>query len=78
MPGLSDNDEYLTKTRDFIRSLHNVKRVEILPYHSLAISKYDNLGISYPLRDTPMPDAERIQNAKNILETEKYTGYLEK
>ena len=78
VPGLSDNDEYLTKTRDFIRSLHNVKRVEILPYHSLAISKYDNLGISYPLRDTPMPDAERIQNAKKILETEKYTGYLEK
>lgn len=78
VPGLSDNDEYLARTRDFIRTLHNVKRVEILPYHSLAIAKYDELGIAYPLKDTEMPSAERIQNAKDILETKKYTDYLKK
>lgn len=75
-PGLTDSDDYLTRTRDFIRTLHNVQRVEVLPYHSLAISKYQNLGIDYALKDTPMPTAERIQNARDILECEKYTGYL--
>ena len=34
VPGISDNDEALTRTRDFIRTLSNVKRVEVLPYHA--------------------------------------------
>lgn len=75
VPGISDNDEYLARTRDFIRSLHNVERVEILPYHALAISKYDELGISYALKDTQMPSAERIKNANEILETASYTKW---
>ena len=74
-PGITDNDAYLTQTRDFIRTLHNVKRVEILPYHSLGAAKYKDLGIDYPLKDTPSPSAERIENAKKILECEKYTGW---
>ena len=75
VPGISDNDEYLTRTRDFIRTLGNVQRVEILPYHALAIPKYENLGINYKLKDTKSPDEERIKNAREILETAKYTGY---
>ena len=74
-PGITDNDEYLTKTRDFIRTLHNVQRVEILPYHGLGAIKYKDLGIDYPLKDVASPSAERIQNAKNILECDKYTAW---
>lgn len=74
-PGITDNDEYLTKTRDFIRTLHNVQRVEILPYHGLGAIKYKDLGIEYPLKDVESPSAQRIQNAKNILECEKYTAW---
>ena len=75
-PGITDNDTYLTQTRDFIRSLHNVDRVEVLPYHGLGAIKYKDLGIDYVLKDTPSPSQERIENAKKILETEKYTNYL--
>lgn len=73
--GYTDNDEYLLKTRDFIRSLHNVERVEILPYHTLGKAKYETLGIDYPLKDTISPSADRIKNAKEILECEKYTKW---
>ena len=31
VPGITDNDEYLIQTRDFIRTLGNVQRVEVLP-----------------------------------------------
>ncbi|MCR5606574.1 MAG: pyruvate formate lyase-activating protein [Treponema sp.] len=75
VPGISDNDEYLTRTRDFIRTLHNVQRVEVLPYHAFAIPKYDSLGIKYSLRDTKSPEADRVENANKILEVEKYTGW---
>ncbi len=72
-PGITDNDDYLVQTRDFIRSLGNVERVEILPYHSLGAAKYKDLGIEYSLKNTPSPSADRIENAKKILECEKYT-----
>lgn len=48
VPTLTDNDELLKRTSDFISSLHNVKRVEILPYHTLGVFKYEKLGINYP------------------------------
>lgn len=74
-PGITDNDEYLTETRDFIRTLHNVQRVEILPYHGLGEMKYKDLGIDYVLKGTESPTLERVANAKKILECEKYDGW---
>lgn len=68
VPGISDNDEYLERTREFIQSLHNVQKVEVLPYHSLALAKYQELGIDYALKDTKSPSTERIAHAKKILE----------
>ena len=67
VPGGSDNDELLIKTREFIDTLHNVKKVEVLPYHALALAKYQELGIDYVLKDVKSPSPERIANAKKIL-----------
>ena len=67
VPGGSDNDEYLIKTREFIDTLHNVEKVEVLPYHALALAKYQELGIDYVLKDVKSPSPERIANAKAIL-----------
>ena len=72
VPGISDNDEYLKKTGDFISTLSNVKKVEVLPYHSLALAKYQEMGIEYPLADTKSPSPDRVKNANRILETESY------
>lgn len=67
VPGISDDDDYLRRTADFIHTLKNVERVEILPYHSLGVYKWEKLGLDYPLRDTNPPTEERIANAKKIL-----------
>ena len=39
VPERSDKDEYLTRLADFIHSLDNVEKVEILPYHTIGIYK---------------------------------------
>ena len=75
VPGITDNDEYLIQTRDFIRTLGNVQRVEVLPYHGLGAMKYNDLGIDYVLKDTNSPTAERVQNAREILECAEYDGW---
>ena len=75
VPGITDNDEYIIQTRDFIRTLGNVQRVEVLPYHGLGAMKYKDLGIDYVLKDTNSPTAERVQNARKILECAEYDGW---
>ena len=68
VPGITDNDEYLKKTREFIDTLSNVERVDVLPYHSLGQFKWEELGIEYGLKDVEAPTPDRIENAKKILQ----------
>ena len=65
VPEHSDFDEDLDALGDFIDTLSNVDRVEILPYHTRGKFKWENLGIPYTLESISPPSAERIENAKN-------------
>lgn len=65
--GFTDDDEYLKETRKFIDTLSNVERVDVLPYHTLGIFKWEELGIPYKLEGVEPPTKERIENAKVIL-----------
>ena len=67
VPGGSDKDEYLHRLADFIHTLKNVERVEVLPYHTLGTFKWEKLGIPYPLEGVKPPTEERIRNAREIL-----------
>ena len=64
VPEHSDFDEDLDALGDFIDTLSNVDRVEILPYHTLGKFKWENLGIPYSLESISPTSAERIENAK--------------
>jgi pyruvate formate lyase activating enzyme len=68
VPGITDDDEDLKKTRAFIDSLSTVEKVEVLPYHTMGIVKYEKLGMEYPLKDVSAPSKERVMNAKSILQ----------
>lgn len=68
VPGYTDSLEVLNSTRNFINTLSNVKRVEVLPYHPFGMPKYEKLGIPYKLKDTNMPTEESVNFAKEILE----------
>ena len=67
VPTINTQEEYLIETRKFIDTLTNVKKVEILPYHTLGISKYEMLNIPYLLKGINPPSKEEIELAKSIL-----------
>ena len=71
VPTINDDNETLIKWRDFADTLNNVRKIELLPYHNLAIEKYKNLGIEYPLKDINIPSKTEIKNAKKILRIEE-------
>ncbi|MFF2876124.1 pyruvate formate-lyase-activating protein [Gottfriedia sp. NPDC057991] len=67
IPTITDNDEDLIKLGEFIGTLKNVERVEILPYHKLGVYKWKALGLEYPLEGIETPSDDRVESAlKNI------------
>ena len=72
VPSLTDSKEDLLNTKQFLNTLNNVRKVEVLPYHDFAIFKYKNLGIKYPLEGYRVPTDIEVKTAENILEVEKY------
>ena len=72
VPNLTDDEEGLHKTHEFIESLKTVDLVEILPYHTLGLAKWENMGVPYTLTGVEPPSREAIKKAEEILEVEKY------
>ncbi len=70
VPGVTDGEEELKHLKQFIDSLKTVKRVEILPYHTLGQFKWEN--IPYPLEDVPTPTPEQVAEAEAILGIEHH------
>ena len=67
VPGITDTEKDLADTKNFINSLASVEKVELLPYHTLGLFKWEKLGIKYPLDGVRAPDGEELEKAKNIL-----------
>ncbi len=64
--GVSDSVENATKTADFIEK-RGIRRLRILPYHRLGVSKYEELGRAYPHRhhDILIPE-DRLDSIRRV------------
>ncbi len=68
VPTITDNQEHLYALKAFIDSLKTVERVEVLPYHTLGVHKWEKLKIPYSLGYIMPPTQQEINKAKAILE----------
>lgn len=64
IPEITTKDEYIEKLKIFIDTLDNVEKVEILPYHTMGVHKYKELGIDYPLKGVLPPEEEMVKSIK--------------
>ena len=67
VPSVTDDKDSLKEMHRFISALKTVERVEILPYHTLGLVKWQKLGIPYLLEGVPVPSDEQIKTAEDIL-----------
>lgn len=67
VPGINDDDESLHRYRAFLDTLDNVERVEVLPYHSLGVYKWEQLGIPYTLKEVEPPTEESLRHVRKML-----------
>ena len=67
VPGYTDDENDLLRLKDFISTLSNVEKVELLPYHDLGKFKWKELGLVYPLENVRLANNDDILRAKKIL-----------
>ncbi len=60
VPSVTDDPEDLQKLGEFIGTLKNVQKIEILPYHKLGVYKWEALGHEYPLKNIEPPTEESV------------------
>lgn len=67
VPTITDRTEDLLALKDFLSTLTNVEKIELLPYHDLGKSKWIKLGLKYELENIRVANNNDIEYAKRIL-----------
>lgn len=67
VPGITDDDRYLFDLGYFIGQFSNIKALDILPYHTMGVSKYKSLNIPYRLEGIPAMDTQTTVEKKQMI-----------
>lgn len=70
VPTINDNEKYITRLKEFIKPLKNIKKIELLPYKTFGNSKYDELNIKYRLKEIPDMDINKLNMLDKILKSD--------
>ena len=65
--GYTLDEGYLYALGQFIGRLRNIKALDVLPYHSMGVSKYRELGIEYKLEGMKALDKSVAVEARKII-----------
>lgn len=69
VPGISDDPEDLRELGRFLGTLKNLKALDVLPYHTMGVNKYKELGMKYPLEGVEaLPKEKAVEAKKYIME----------
>ena len=66
-PGINDSFDYIQDVWEIAKKIPKVKKIELLPYHTLGVNKYEVLGIDYPLKDVPPMDKTIVKEWQDKL-----------
>ncbi|MBR5240439.1 MAG: pyruvate formate lyase-activating protein [Muribaculaceae bacterium] len=66
VPTLTDDDDKIKALIEFLKPYSVVEKIEWLPYHTLGVFKYKELGIPYPLDGVEAVKKSRIQEIKSF------------
>lgn len=67
VPNINDDEKHVLQLKEFASKLKNIEKIELLPYHSMAKSKYSKLGKIYELENTPDMDQTKCKRLEELL-----------
>ncbi len=69
IPGLNDSEEEITAIARTVSGITESTKVNLLPYHKFGMGKYKMLDLEYKLGELANPTDEKLQRAKQIIES---------
>lgn len=70
VPGINDTEQNSLELKQFVKNYSCIKRIELLPYHTLGLKKYEELGIPYRLKGIEAMDYQACKDLEKIIELE--------
>lgn len=67
VPNITDGDRELDEIIEFISSLKDINKVNLLPFHNVR-EKYERLGRKYRIKNVKSPDRERVKHIKELFQ----------
>lgn len=67
VPGLTDQKTHIKALKKEIFSFKNILKVELLPYHTMGTTKYENLGLAYKLKGYPEMDKDKLKTLQSMI-----------
>ncbi len=68
VPGINDDEAHVLKLKKFAKKLKNVEKIELLPYKTIGVHKYQDLKIQYRLEGVPDMNEEKCQKLQQLLD----------
>ena len=67
VPGMTDSEENIKAVASLASQVRNLTKIELLPFKKLCVQKYNDLGLEFPLADTPECDSTTIERLKKLM-----------
>ena len=67
VPGITDTEDEWAGVGILLAGMPNVKALDVLPYHTMGVNKYEQLGMDYPLKGVPPLDAPKAVHARKVI-----------
>lgn len=61
IPGINDTEANIEALNEFMKKINHIDKVELLPYHTMAVDKYEKMGLKYRLKDVEPMDRGRVK-----------------
>ncbi len=68
VPGVSDFEEDIRALAEHFKDYKMLQRLEILPYHTLGVHKYESMGQEYALKGVPTNTPAQLERARALFE----------
>ena len=67
VPSLTDGIEHAKNLKNYLKNIKNVEKIELLPYHVMGVTKYQELNIPYSLEGVLPPSSKDMEEFENII-----------
>lgn len=67
LKGYTLDENKLLKLGEFLCGFDNIERIELIPYHTMGVPKWEKLGLDYSLKDVRMTGEDEVLKAVGIL-----------